>query len=405
MHFGWGCMERVCLIVDLDQEGLSESWQEALAGHDVHFEVKYASLDEALVLIANASILMLVIFCKDEAHLNQVTKLLELYQDKIGPLAHFQAMVCTSPSPQYLTQVYEYGLEQFFSEENWAAELAAKAREIDAILNDPESSEARIIKLSASIAKGDQGGIAEAEAGLGDAHEYDYLAAFSKASALQAIGKFDEAAEAFKHSGQMNKKFRSADSRLGENLMVLGRVDEAVAVFEKLERTNKNSAERKAMLASAYMEKGDFEKAKEMLALAKECNPDHPKIREARAQMLLATGKAAEAFKMMNELEEVGPFLAAKLNEMGIKLSQAGKGASSLALYKKAHRVVRKELRYKVSLNAALACYRLKDFKMALKYLARCEKEYGRSLEKVEKIRNACKQAIAKSSKSVKEAS
>ena len=58
--------------------------------------------------------------------------------------------------------------------------------------------------------------------------------------------------------------------------------------------------------------------------------------------------------------------------------------------------MVRKELRYKVSMNAALACYRLKDFKMALKYLVRTEKEYGRKLEKVDKIRKACKASLAK---------
>ena len=202
----------------------------------------------------------------------------------------------------------------------------------------------------------------------------------------------------------MNKHFRPADSKLGENLMVIGKVDEAIDVFMKLEKTNTRDAGRKAQLASAFMEKGDFDKAKEYLAEAKRFNPDHPGIREAQAQMFLATGKAGEAFKMMDQLVEVGPFLAAKLNEMGIKLSQSGKGKSALALYQKAHRVVRKELKYKVSLNAALACYRLKQYKMSLKYLLRTEKEYGRKLEKVEKIRKACKVGLLKEKK-IKEAS
>jgi hypothetical protein len=89
---------------------------------------------------------------------------------------------------------------------------------------------------------------------------------------------------------------------------------------------------------------------------------------------------------------------------MGIKLSQANKGKSALALYQKAHTIVKKELRYKVSLNAALACYRLEDFATALKYLDRCEREYGGILDKAAKIRNACKASMKKKIEGQKQA-
>jgi nucleotidyltransferase/DNA polymerase involved in DNA repair len=89
----------------------------------------------------------------------------------------------------------------------------------------------------------------------------------------------------------------------------------------------------------------------------------------------------------MDQMSGVGPFFAAKLNDLGIKLSQAGKGKSALALYQKAHRVVREDLRYKITLNAALACRRLQDFDMALKYVARCAKEYGSMFPKLVKIK------------------
>jgi tetratricopeptide (TPR) repeat protein len=98
---------------------------------------------------------------------------------------------------------------------------------------------------------------------------------------------------------------------------------------------------------------------------------------ETRAQICLGTGKIGEAFQLMDQMSEVGPFFAAKLNELGIRLSQAGKGKSALALYQKAHKIVRSELKYKISLNAALACRRLQEFDMALKYIIRCRKEYG----------------------------
>lgn len=394
-------MERTCLLVDLNKDGLREAWQEALADIEMPFKVSYADLDELEPMLALGSVVMMILFCRDSANSNLAASALEYFRQKVGPLAHFQGIVCTEPEPNFLADVFEFGIEKFIKEETWPADIAAQAREIEVILNDPDSSEAKIIELSASIARGDQGGIADAEAKLGDAHEYDYLAAYSKASALQAIGKFDQAAEVFRTSGKMNKHFRPADSKLGENLMVLGRVDEAIGIFEKLEKSNPRNAERKATLAGAYMENGDYEKAQALLKEAFKLNPDHPKIKETKAQILLATGKAGAAFKMMDQLSEVGPFLAAKLNEMGIKLSQKGKGKSALALYQKAHKVVRKELKYKVSMNAALACYRLNDFKMALKYLSRTEQEYGRELEKVEKIRKACKAGLLKAKKKV----
>jgi len=89
----------------------------------------------------------------------------------------------------------------------------------------------------------------------------------------------------------------------------------------------------------------------------------------------------------MDQMSNVGPFFAAKLNDMGIKLSQAGKGKSALALYQKAHKVVRADLKYKISLNAALACRRLGEYDMGLKYVARCAKEYGSMYPKLAKIK------------------
>ncbi len=394
-------MDRICLLVDLNLDGLKEKWPELTESVNFPLAISYATAEEVDQMLLTGTVVMMVVFCRASDKSNEVAKLLELFRQRVGPLAHFQAIVCSEPEPNFLADVFEFGIENFVSEEFWPRDIAAQAREVVRILDDENSSEKKIIHLSVSIAKGDQGGIAEAEKGLGDAHEYDYLAAYSKAQALQAIGNFEEAASVFRNAGTMNKHFRPADSKLGENLMVLGRVDEAIKIFEKLEKGNARSAERKATLASAYTEKGDHEKAAALMKEAQALNPSHPKIKETQAQILLATGKAGEAFKMMDQLEEVGPFLAAKLNEMGIKLSQSGKGKSALALYQKAHKVVKKELRYKVSMNAALACYRLNDFNMALKYLARTEKEYGRSLDKVDKIRKACRASLAKDKKAI----
>ena len=395
-------MDWTCLIIDLADDGFADTWQEKVEGHDYPINLSFATPDQAQPMMETGSVVMMFIYCPDSGKSREVCRLLQLYKTKIGPLAHFQGIICSEPSPTFLTEVFEYGIENMIAEDVWPEAISQQCQEAYEILQDEDSSENKTLTLFRNILDGDQGGIAAAEAALGDAHEFDPLAAFAKGSALQAIGKFDEAIEAFGNSRRMNKNFRQAASKMGENLLVLGRTDEAINVLNKLEKMNPRDVDRKASLATAWVDKGDMEKAKKYLSEANKLDPGNPRINEAKAHIYLASGKVGAAFKMMDQLEEVGPFFAAKLNEMGIRLSQAGKGKSALALYQKAHKIVKKELRYKISLNAALATYRLKDYQLAIKYLARTEKEYGRPLAKVEKIRKACKAAIAKKAKAKK---
>ncbi len=387
-------MDWTCLVVDLGHRNLVETWTDTLNDRPFGLKVNVVDVKEAFTMLENSMAAAMVLYGPSEEQRGLLLELCELFRRKVGPLPQFQAIVCSEPDPGLLNDVFEFGLENFFSEETWREDLFALCAAAAETLQDTTSSEHRVIQLSRSIAKGDKGGVAEAEKALDDASRYDYLAAYSKAHALQASGKFEEAAQAFRASGQLNKLFRPADTGLGENLLVLGKTDEAIAVFEKLDRMNARNVDRKATLAVAYLEKGDVAKAQSYWKEAARIAPGHPRVAEAKAQMLLVSGKVNEAFEMMGSLRDVGPFFATKLNEMGIKLSQAGKGKSALALYQRAHKIVRKELRYKISLNAALACYRMREFENALKYLARCEQEYGRKLEKVEKIRSACEGAL-----------
>lgn len=124
----------------------------------------------------------------------------------------------------------------------------------------------------------------------------------------------------------MNKMFHASSSSLGEALLVTGKLDEAKEVFEKLERTNAKNSERKLNLATIYTEKGDFETAKTFMKAAAALAPTDPKLNEAKAHMYLKAGKIQEAFQLMDNMSEVGPFFAAKLNEMGVQAFPSGKG-------------------------------------------------------------------------------
>jgi tetratricopeptide (TPR) repeat protein len=387
-------MDRVCLLVDIDLSGLDQTWTEQAEGHAFPLKLSYVTMDEVRPMFETGAVGSMVIFA-EKSHPDVMT-CLELFKKFVGPLAEFQAIVASDPDPEYMSEVFEYGIEKYFLPENWAPETQALCEHVVTRLSDRDGIESKAIKLNHSIIYGDQSQINQSQDALGDAHSWDYVAAYVKANALQAVGKFNEAAEAFRSSQNMNKMFRQASNGLGESLLVLGKVDEAIEILERLERQNPRHVERKAQLATAYMEKGDKAKAEALLAEAETISPEHPRLLEARAEILLVEGKVGEAFKMMDDLHDVGPFFAAKLNEMGIKLSQQGKGKSAMALYKKAHKIVRHELQYKISLNAALACYRMGEYQIALQYLARTEKEFGGRYEKVDKIRAAIKKVLNK---------
>lgn len=385
-------MERICLLVDLNTNGLDQTWMADVEGKNFSLKLSYVSFEEVQPMMETGCVVSMVIFSEHSG--NQVIECLTLFRKYVGTIPSFQALVAQDPDPMYLTEVFEYGVELYLSPETWAAELVEFTEHIAALVEDPESIESKTLALNHSIAYGDQGQIVRSKEALGNADSYDYIAAYAKANALQAIGQYNEAVEVYRASQQLNKTFRQASNSLGESLLVLGKVDEAIEILERLEKQNPRCVERKANLATAYYEKGDVARAEELLAEAESIHPGHSRVAEARAEILLASGKVGEAFKMMDSLQDVGPFFAAKLNEMGIKLSQQGKGKSAIALYKKAHKIVRHELKYKISLNAALACYRMAEYPIALQYLSRCEKEYGGTYEKVEKIRAAIRKVL-----------
>lgn len=387
-------MEPIALVVNLDEQELSAEWQTKLSQAVPGMTFKLSACEEVDALLCSGQVVLLVIIAEQAKA--GVFNLLEAFKRQVGAIPDFQLIVSDSPDPHYLTKVFDYGIEAFASHANWVQKAADVAQKALDTLHDATASETLTIQLNRSILSGDQKKILEAKDRFADTDRYDYLAAFSKGTALQALGRFNEAVEAFRKSEGLNRHFRPATSSLGENLLVLGETDKAIAIFERMEKLNQYSVSRKVNLALAWLEKGDQAKSSQYLQSAEELDPKNPRILEAKAQALLVSGKVGEAFKLMDQLSDVGPFFAAKLNEMGIRLSQKGQGKNALALYKKAHTIVRPELRYKISLNAALACYRMREFSMAMKYIQRCEREYGQSYEKAVKIKDAIEAAMRK---------
>jgi tetratricopeptide (TPR) repeat protein len=377
-----------CLIVDLDSPNRQDTWQAEVQGQDFGCELMYVTSPvEAQACLGTGSVLTMALFAQESTP--DVQALLKGFQTHVGCLADFQIIICDEPDPKFIASVFEKGIEQFISVKDWGYQLAQITKRAIELVSDPTTPESKTMSLMKAIRSADQQTIQSTAQELKEIAEYDYRAAFAQGKAAEASGDFDLAIDAYKNASAMNKLFRPSTSSLGESLLVSGRIDEALEIFKKLEKTNPYDVDRKANIAAAYIEKGDFENAQKYVDAANGLAPSSSRVLEVKAQVLLCTGKINDAFKLLDDMSEVGPFFAAKLNELGIQLSQAGKGKSALALYQKAHKIVRSELKYKISLNAALACRRLKSWDMALKYLARCQKEYGAPFPKLEKLREA----------------
>lgn len=319
---------------------------------------------------------------------------IKFYQDFQNCLPDFQFIVCSNPSPMDIMKAYEFGLEQFIAEDQWQNILDGTLNDITQTLSISDSLESLVLNLYVELKNSDNKSKFPIPQKQLENAQNDFIMAFNCGRIYEGKGSYLEAIDMYRLSLELNHMFRPAANYLGELLLGVGRVDEAVSVLEKLDRTHKNYLIRTMTLANAYCEKGDIKKAKECIRVAEEKNALKSKVLESKVHVLLATNRIGEAVKILDQLNEVGPHLASKLNEIGVKLSKAGKCESALVLYKKAHRVVKDELKYKISLNAALACHRNNQNELALKFAKRCKEEFGSSFPKLEKIEYAARMAL-----------
>jgi len=369
---------------------------------DVTFAVS-RSIEDFSLHMASTELVALVLVA------NEFTPEVEMayrqYQQSIGCLPEFLALICDEPNPRFLVSVFEFGVESIIRKDQCTEKLKNLAEKVKNALADESTPEHYAIKLAIGMKTSNQSLIAEAGNAMRSLAHEDYRAAYFSGRALESQGIYGEAETAYRQSCSINKMFRAGSTSLAETLMVTGRIDEAVTILEKLEKSNPRDISRKSSLIAAYTAQGQTEKAAKALHEATIINPEHPKLIEAKVNVLLAEGNLADAFHLIPKMENAGVLFARRLNEMGIQLSKLGKAKHALALYNKAHKIVRTDLKYKLSMNCALACRRLGDFEMALKYLARCKKEFGRSFEKLDQIILATKGAIEIKAKNSKEAS
>ncbi|MFW7379420.1 MAG: tetratricopeptide repeat protein [Oligoflexus sp.] len=398
-------MDRVGLLLDLSQDLMAQSWEQAKFRNPENLAVKYLSgnLDKLQELVANNAIAVAMIFV--DGNSQSLASALRILSDQLG--YHPSCIQICSDSIELSLQTFacEYGVDEINPVDQWAEKFSQLLELSQECWNRVDDRERKLRKLWLYAKQGKHTIIASMENQIAPYLASDFLANYVFAVGLQTLGRFQDSIFYLKKSISMNQFFRPAQQELAQSYLIVNRYADAIRLLENLDLQNDQFVERKLLLASSWAEQGNFELASQFLETAKALDPRHPKLAESYAEIYLIKGQLGEAFKMMQYLEGVGPFFAAKLNEIGIKLSVKGKGQHALALYKKAHQIVRPELKYKISLNTALACYRLKKFQAALRYLDKCETEFGQEHEKVQKVRGLIKRIITSRARHVSQAS
>lgn len=392
-------MQGICLFVDIDQKGLSQDWQAPIAAKVFPMKIRTAvGAEAALKIIKTESLQALVLFGSGEHHID-MEETLAAFHKKNGIFPDFQMIICDDPKPTFMAQMFEFGVDKFANLQDWIDEVTIFLTQTNQVLNDEEAPYQKCVKLNRVVQDAVQSKIASLEKSLTIESTYSIQAAHSRAKALEAGGNYEEALAALENTSKLNSIYIPTKSSIGDNLFLNGQTDQAIQVFEDLEKRNKYSYDRKLQLANAYSERGELVVANRYIEEAIALNPKSKRTLEAKVYWLLASQKISEALGLMDQLEDVGPKLVSKINSLAVTMSQQGKGKSALLLYNKAHKIIKKSLKYKVSLNAALACHRIKEYDEALKYLDRSEKEYGGRYPKLIKIRAIVTDAMEKAKK------
>ena len=388
-------MDDVCLIINLSKNLDQSTITDLLSKQDFALNnIVVGTLEEVVEVSKSNLILAQCILCENESI--NLDEFLDWFKNHVACIPSLQLLICDNPNAELVINIFEYGLSNIKSYNNWSVSLMGLHTHVRDTIRNNASVEAKCMRLAQAILRSKHEDMEAIELALEEEAEYNFLAAYFCAIALESEGKFDKSLAYFKKSEKLNPFFIPAQMGYSEALLLVGRVKESVSYLEQVNAKNNLNPVRKLILGNAYCELGDVASASKIIEDARMLGANNQKYIESQVHLLIANGKVGEALKLFDRLDEVGPHLASKLNDLGVSLSQAGKGKSALVLYKKAHRIVRNDLKYKVSLNAALACHRIKDFETARKYLKRCEIEFGGSFEKLEKIKQVVQSAISR---------
>lgn len=352
------------------------------------------NLSEAQFYMNTGDIVFLCLFAKKYTY--EIEIIILDFMKNCAYLPDHILIVCDSFVSNFLINTYEYYIEQYSSVDLWHIHVDEKIKNILPELRNFSSPTSKLIQLGRNILTGQNSSIETSLNKILDEKEWNYIICFNCARAYAALAKWQKSLDLCESLLNKNKFFRPAFTLMAEVYLAIGNFQQAISIFEKLERNNDKCLKRKIDLSIAYREIHNSQKADQLYGEAKHIAESAPKVIEAQAYMLLIKGNYEESIKLMDGLDEIEPFFAEKINEIGIELAKSRQLKISLTLYAKAHQLARENLKFKFSLNSAIACWRANQYNEALHYLNRCRIEYGGSFAALEKIESNIKQKLVR---------
>jgi tetratricopeptide (TPR) repeat protein len=384
------------MIVNFGASRTAHDWRSALRGYEFPMAIEYYTrVESACERMENGGVAALVVFADENT--SALEAVLNSFQKNVGCLPDNQAVVSEDPSPLTLAQLFEYGVEHIFPVSEWPQMTAAFIRRIVHELRDPSSLESKLIRLTAAL-RGASSEAVDAMNQLEDLSRYDFRAAYTHGRAMMAAESPNNAAETLKRANQMNHLFKPSTRTFGELLLEFGKYDEAISVFELLNRQNPESVLHKASLALAFLGKGDAESARKHAELAVKIDPNNSAAAEALAQVQLSMGQVEEALSTLAKSRNVSDRIMAALNRTGIEFSKQQSVEDALEFFRRAHGLCHPKDAYKITINAAIAALGGNMPELAMDYIKRCEREYGGTFPKLDKLREIAESSLSKRS-------
>lgn len=374
------------LIVNLSNASAARAWRmvQRELGNELHCEY-HDSAASAIARLESGNVAALVVF--SETATSDLDGLFAAFRHHVGCLPDHQAIISTHFDPMAMAHVFEHGVDRFFSLETWAEEAISFFRDIGSLLKDPQSPEARIIELTHRVANDPRTDFSQWLKSITELTTYDFRVAYTEGVIYLANDNHSKAVESFRKSSLLNNLFRPSLEALGTTLLEMGRGEDALIVFKKMAETNPFSAPANAHLACTYLALGDIMKANVFAEKAEKIDSGNREVIEARAQILLSQERYQEALSIMGAVKNVSSQLVSRMNLAGIAFARSGDVDEALDFFRRAHYMCKPNDAYKISLNAAIACLGMNYPEIALNYLERCEREYGGTFVKLEKIR------------------
>ncbi len=311
------------------------------------------------------------------------------FNEVVGPFSAFQLVLCEDQDMDLMKVCNEFGIDQFSTKNQIKDKMSSVIEEAISILSDATSAERKAFDLNRLvIQKADANNIKIATESMQEEAAYDFRAAFSAGKACQATGDQVNAEKFFRVSSKVNQHFRPAQSKLADSLSEQGKFEEAAQLYGKLSKVSTMAQNFGKQEITVIAKSGNAEKALEKIKeLQAKGLMSESEQYEMQVVVALEAGDDAKALEAMGHLQESTGEFATSLNRRAISLMDKKENSKAIQLFEKAHSVVKKNLKYKISLNAAIALARSRDWQLALNMIERSMQEFGKPYDKAAQLK------------------